>query len=671
MFKFDGIDLEMFVDVISIDTTLMSERKNDFIDPPSRSGRYYQDFKYDYKEITITFDIKADTEEDCKSIIDTISSVFNVSEEKELIIDDNGRVYLAIPDGKFSKEKITKGMRRIKMSFICPTPFSHNPEAKIFNGEKTLSVSNEGNTSTPAIINVDFERNATYCQIDGQNGKSILIGQYPSLTKPKQEESTTIVYEPCETTENFVSVTGEVDAKRTITGTIQPNDGGTSWCIQASDYGSGDNWHGPALRYNLPSNVTDFECSMYFYHDSKGKLKYNEIGSTDKTKTTKYKVTATTVKLKEKRLSKSKTLLSIKKGVYLTPLKVNEQEVTNGWIKTTYNNKTGWVKISTGLSKITTTTATYYTKQAASLRVSGSKKSKLLATIPKGTAIIVYPKITASKGKWTKATYQGKNGYIYTDYIIEGDKVQIDTDQEIDAAEDKIGLLECYGLDQAGNKLFKVMLCDENEWYEATYPFVQVGNTEFLKDKDFSVPEAKTTTVTNVSDDSLTVSTKTLRSGKYGNWNEFKGHFTIRREKNEWYAEVIKYNSEGEIEKTLPSEVIKSDKFPTGDLNHIVVYFGKYADKDVVDTMTFNRLVITKLNEVNQDEEQDIIIFKEGDELKVDFANNEVYINNVKNMEHVDIGSKFFEIPPGDFDLRISSDANITSSIIYNERWLD
>ena len=77
------------------------------------------------------------------------------------------------------------------------------------------------------------------------------------------------------------------------------------------------------------------------------------------------------------------------------------------------------------------------------------------------------------------------------------------------------------------------------------------------------------------------------------------------------------------------------------------------------------------LIDVVKDEEQDIIIFKEGDELKVDFANNEAYINNVKNMEHVDIGSKFFEIPPGDFDLRISSDANITSSIIYNERWLD
>lgn len=116
---------------------------------------------------------------------------------------------------------------------------------------------------------------------------------------------------------------------------------------------------------------------------------------------------------------------------------------------------------------------------------------------------------------------------------------------------------------------------------------------------------------------------------------------------------------------------MKNDKFPIGDLNHIVIFFGKYADKEVVDTMTFNRLVINKLNEDGEDEDQDVIIFKEGDELKVDFANNEVYINNVKNMQHVDIGSEFFETPPGEYDLKIASDGDIASSIIFNERWLD
>ena len=76
------------------------------------------------------------------------------------------------------------------------------------------------------------------------------------------------------------------------------------------------------------------------------------------------------------------------------------------------------------------------------------------------------PKITSSKGKWTKATYKGKTGYVYTDYIIEGDKVQIETDREVNTAEDKVGMVEGYGFDQAGNKLFKVMLCDENEYFE-------------------------------------------------------------------------------------------------------------------------------------------------------------------------------------------------------------
>lgn len=86
--------------------------------------------------------------------------------------------------------------------------------------------------------------------------------------------------------------------------------------------------------------------------------------------------------------------------------------------------------------------------------------------------------------------------------------------------------------------------------------------------------------------------------------------------------------------------------------------------------MTFNRLLIKKLSETTQ-EDTDIIRFKQGDELQVDFANNEVLINNIKNMEYVNVGSSFFEIPPGSFTMKISSDASITSSIIFNERWLD
>lgn len=663
MFKFNGIDLESFVKVISIESTLLSNRNNTFLDIPSSHGEIYKGFKLEKKKITVSFDVKENNFEDYQSTIDTLSSIFAVDDEKELIISENKRIYLALPDGEIKRKKITKNMERFEINFICSIPFSHCPNAKIYNGEKILSIKNEGNVSTPAILDVSFNENATYLQVDSPFGESILIGEYPKLENEIVEKTSIVAEENCETTANFVYVNGEVDAKRSVSGTIQPNDGASSWCIQASDFGNGENWHGPALRYNLTSNVEDFECIIDLNHDSSGKINYNETCDTNESSTVKYKVTITSINMRQSRTTSSKVLTKVPKNTYL-----NVIQVVNGWLNTTYNGKTGWIKISAGLKKATFTTATYYTKQRVSLRASGSKSSKLLATIPAGTAIIVYP--TQKSGNYTKAEYRGMSGYVYTSYIVEGDKVTIENDIEVDTAEDKLGIIEAYGYDQLGNKLFKFMLCDENEYYESTYPLVQIGNTTFLEDTSFNVPEPKTATKIEGFNDNLTVKTTTLRSGKVGNWNEFAGTFIIKREKNEWYAEILKYKN-GVLEKSLKSQRMKKEGFPEGSLNHIVVFFGKYADKNVVDTMTFNRLVVKNLNQLEENTDKNVILFKQGDELKIDFSQNEVLLNNVKDMTNVDIGSKFFELEVGEYDIRLSSDADITSSIIYNERWLD
>jgi predicted phage tail component-like protein len=660
MFKFNGIDLELYVKVIEISKPMLS-RTNYFKENPSRHGTSYQGYKYNDKDIEVKFDIRGNTDTEVQNLADSLCSIFDVDEPKELVVDDNKRIYLAIPNGDIDQDKIAKGIRRIKMSFSCPIPFSHNPNAKLYNGEKTIDIINEGNVSAPGIVNVAFNGDATYCQIDGDDGKAVLIGEYPSLMNTKVEISSVVVDENCETTSRFVSVSGEVDANRSITGTIQPNASGSSWCIKASDYGSGEKWHGPALRYNLPSNVTDFDCKMELYHDSSGKLEYNETYSTEET--ARYKVTVSTINMRASRTTSSAVLTQMKRGTYL-----NIIQVVDGWLNTTYNGKTGWVKISAGLTKVTTVSTTYYTTNELNVRAGRGTNYRILTVIPKNTPIIVYT--NTKSGNWVQVKYNGVTGYVHTNYIIEGNKVQIDTDEKFETAEDKLGIVEIYGYDQAGNKLFKVMLCDENEYYESTYPLVQVGNVYFLQDFSFSVPKPKQSTTSSGSDDNLTVTIKNLKSGKYGNWNEFKGYFRIVRDKNEWYAEIVKYNSSGNIERTLQSKRIKSENYPTGALNHIVVYFGKYSDKEVVDTMTFNRLLIKKLSETTE-ENTDIIRFKQGDELKVDFANNEVFINNVKSMENVNVGSKFFEIPPGTSTLKVSSDASITSSVIFNERWLD
>lgn len=317
-----------------------------------------------------------------------------------------------------------------------------------------------------------FGGDATYCQIDGEDGKAVLIGEYPSLMNTKVEISSVVVDENCETTSRFVSVNGEVDANRSITGTIQPNASGSSWCIKASDYGTGEKWHGPALRYNLPSNLTDFDCKMELYHDSSGKLEYNETYSTEES--SRYKVTVSLLNMRASRTTSSAILTQMKRGTYL-----NIIQVVDGWLNTTYNGKTGWVKISAGLTKVTTVSTTYYTTDELNLRAGRGTNYRILTVIPKNKPLIVYT--NTKSGNWVQVKYNGITGYVHTKYIIEGNKVQIDTDEEFETAEDKLGIIEIYGYDQAGNKLFKAMLCDENEYYESTYPLIQVGNVYFYK----------------------------------------------------------------------------------------------------------------------------------------------------------------------------------------------
>lgn len=665
-YKYNDItfsDLEGF-GVVGIEMSAIPPSENNSIDVWGREGEIFNGEKKKVRDIKFSFNVqcynKDDYEETCQAILDA----FDVDEPKAFYIESEEKFIFCKPDGDVNlgdvvvKDNVQYAEGEVKL--IAYDPYFYS-EAKIFEGNKDLIYINEGKKPCPAVIEVNIEdTEARYIQVNDNNSNAILLGSYPELTIPNKEEKTDIIDEDCETKTNFVSGS-VVDENRTVTGGLDKtsiNDGGFG--IVANDFGSGDKWHGPCIRRNLGEQIQDFEVSGYMYFDSTGRLEYNETCSTDKVSTTKYKVTAKTIVMKEKRLSSSKTLRTIKKGTYLQP-----NEVTNGWIKTTYDSKIGWVKIANGLKKVTTTTANYYTNKTASLRASGSKKSKLLKTVPAGKPVIAYP--NSISGKYMKCKYNGVNGYIYTEYLTKGSNVTIETDEDIVIAENQLGLLEISGFDINNNKLFKFSMCDDNEYYESSYPTVQIGNNIFLKDDKFKVPDPKIKTTAEGSDDKLTVKKELLNSGKYGNWCEFKGHFTIKRESNKWYAEVIKYK-DNSIVKTLTSKVTTDNKYPNGKLNHIEVFFGQYADKEVLTTMSCNRLLVKRLNDIDQ-EEVNVNIFKQGDKISIDTLNERIFKNDELFMENIDVGSNFFELDVGENSLRISSDSNITSSVIFNERF--
>ncbi|MGL5693726.1 MAG: distal tail protein Dit [Peptostreptococcaceae bacterium] len=299
------------------------------------------------------------------------------------------------------------------------------------------------------------------------------------------------------------------------------------------------------------------------------------------------------------------------------------------------------------------------------IRKDRTTNSAKVGSIPKGKEVTV---TDISKG-WGKVTYGGNTGYSSMDYLkLKSSKNSLKA--ETPSAENRLGRLELYGFDVNGQKLFKFVLRDSEKWYEYTQPEVFIGNKLVLSDNK-PAPKPKTA---KVKDDNNKLVTKTVDSGRFGDWNEFYGNFKLRRKKGsngkyQWSAEVNKVK-DGKTIKTIKTNTLSSEDYPKGELNHVVVWYGQFKDDPVVDTMSITDINVKRLNKlpsqpVNQK------IFKAGDEVTIDCVENKVYSKHDDYIKHIDIGSEFFEVVDGTSEIICISDDNsidVEASIV--EKWL-
>lgn len=685
MLLFNNIDLEQIVKVISIETTLMSDRENFDIDIPSRNGKLYNGFQYKEKEIVIKCDIKRNSEEEYRIAKDELSNALKVEEPKELYIDDSGRFFFAVSEGEISLERICEGFYRLKITFICYDPYAYNEEAKQYDGGRLVVCSNEGNDITYPIIDIGISKPTHFIQVENiSNKKKILIGQYPQVGKNTVKDRTIVLQDACESTTDWIPGSTSVDTGRSANGTLSVTATGAG--IRAGDYGSkstGATWYGTSARKNLNTQIEDFFVEVNMSHNSTGISGDPTVGKEDNetatsgSKTTYYQVTATSLNVRSGAGTSYKRIGSLKKGT-----KVYPSTISKGWAKITYNGATGYV-YTTYLKKYvsdTTATATkknFMANKNTAIRSTYKLSATNKCTIGKGKIVRCYtnskyldPTDTEKKRYYYKLAekYNNQDGYVLIDDLTDMGNVAYEYEVQPETADDKTGLVELYGYTVNNEKLFRIGLYDDNEWYEFTYPLVQVGSQDFLKDKTVA-PSPKTKTTIEGDSNKLTVTKDTLLSGKYGDWNEFYGKLIIMRKNNKWSAWIFKIK-DGTTTKQIANVAKQVNGGPTGNLAYIVAYFATSADSaEKASGVSLSHVLVKNLNPVNRST-QNVTVFEQGDNLRVDCYNNMVYLNN-KPCYDIDIGSQFFPLEVGDNAIKISSDdTDISTSVIYNERWL-
>ena len=678
---FNGYNLHDYFRILEIKRSILPSVTNFSKEISGIDGEVYTGTKYDTRKITLSCAIISRDKEDYLDTIKSISYMLGKSRDvcKLVLGDDDEIYYKARLEGSTDLEKI-RFAGKFTLEFVCFDPLGYSIESDNFtsNGGTTV-IENAGTTSAFPIINVAFNNDAHFLQATNEfDGRSVMIGQPRKISETKPVATGVVLNDSCETLTNWSTIGNIVDTGRTVDGNLIINEGG--WGITLGNSGNNANgWHGGGLRRQVGENLKDFRVEVKMTHSSRGDVDSMGGGSdADESTSGKYKITAEpSLRIRAGRGTNYKKLGNIPKGKIVTVTDIQKK-----WGKTTYNGISGYIYMDytqkqqeTSSTLPTTIQYKVNTKSGLIMRTGRGTKYKKILTIPYNTVVTI--DLNTVHGGWGQVTYKDKTGYCSTQYLTQITKVDTgaspfsSTDEKAPSIENKIGMLEIYGFDKNGTKLFKFQLVDEQKWYEYTEPVIQFGSKTMVED-GINCPAPRTETRTE-NDEKVTYE---VDGGTIGDWNAFKGWFTLERVTGAkgqqiWYAKVEKMGYNGKVLRMMESAKVSGD-FPTGELNNIVVYMGGYKDEALVDYMNVDEIKVTNLTNTTVDGDETVApLFVKGDEVLIDSTNQKVYKNGRLLMSKLDMTSRFFTSPSGVSKIICrSDDKEIDVATSIQKRWL-
>ena len=724
--EYNGIDLTDIVAVREVEIPSLPSISHSSIDMFERHGNLYNGLSYDNRDIRLVFIIQAKDPDDYEIYVNDVKRAFYTKEEAKLYCGDEKLYMWCVPEGELYINELGSYCAECEVNLIAYDPYWYKDEVNVVNNVTVIWDKDENGeikkdeNNEPIVkdyvmdnkftvetdcdipvypnISVGFTKATTFCQLENQTtGEKILIGGIPTIEGTITPRGEKILEDQMENggwnTSNL-----PIDDNRVIGGSFGRTDNGNGTGIYCKDFGSSSSsdgkWHGASCYKELGKPVKDFSVRVCMCHQSYGvngdpERPYSTDSSTSSSSgtstSTYYKVTASVGLILRKKASTSSTkLCTMPYGTKLTGT------VSNGWLKTSYNGKSGYC-YTKYLKKYTSTTTTsesatvknLVTNDVMAIRATPSKKATNKKSIPSLTCIRVYTdkKYEYKSGSYTyeyyklAVAYQGYTGYVlyrkkksddekWTVYLEKAEDFTVDYEEMPETADNKTGVVEIYGLGAGNTQLFKLSMCDDNEWYEFTYPRITKNGSDFLIDKTVA-PDPKT--VTTKGDNNKKVDT--LLSGEYGDWNDFYGALGIERQNDVWTAYVQKIKG-GEVVKEIKSKSVTDTKNSGINLERLVIYMGTLGDAEDVASMSVTYVNVKTLTEIDDTKIYNFEEFEEGDVLDIDCSIPSVRLNNVDCSELIDIGSQFFALEPGENNIKIASNDSPSVDITWNDKYL-
>lgn len=621
--------LSDYCTILNVKRSVLPNRSNFSKQIPTMNGSYFTGSKYSERIITLEAAIFATKKEEYALKVGKLAEILDVKSPTQLIIDDEPyKMYYAVLDGSTDLSKFAQ-TGRVNLTFLCNDPLAYSMYWNTYEPSTSgiFTVESYGTADTYPLIDVDFRNKGCFFQLTNPQGQTVLIGQPKDSTKPSKPVTDVLVNDNCESS-GTVSALSEslLDSNRLVTGQYGVGHNGTG--LVCTNFGTGQEgkWTGAAFRRNIGQNVGEFEVTVDLVFSSQGK---NYVAPKPEPPVPQPKPPTPP--------SKPPT------------------------------NTTKPPAQSLGTYKVVNCGGLYINRDA-------NPNSPLYPMAP-GT--LIYP--TEIKNGWAKHTHSnpwntftGWSSMKYLQKVSNSGKSLAKADVREIYAEDQLGLIEIYGFDQNGAKLFKLEMSDTSEFYEYVDPKLYIGNSLVLHDGK-NTPSPRKTSVT---ENGKTTQTE-MASGVFGDYNDFNGQLIIRKEKSStgkelWSCEVRKLVNGKFVRGMATSNSLTNSAYPKGDLNYIGVFIGQHGTKPPTSVMAVTNIKVRKLNmKTDQTTTDNLQIFENGDHMQIDFASGLVTLNDEPILSKIDIGSEFFTIPSGRSQFIFKTDAANTSAVCgFQDRFI-
>ena len=259
---FNGIDLDQeLTDETGSFTTLTVNGRNNTnsrinsFSVPGMDGAHEEGNTLDAKTINVRFRIKDKTNEGFRERLNRLNALLSGSKQVLEFTDEDAIFFATVSSVEMPDEESNDLIGNI--FFYCSDPYKYGPELEATFPSDAVTVTNNGTAPAKPIFELDVNEPTTFAMVS--NGEEyLMIGRAVNIEEDEPFNKYELVYST-----DGSSTTGWTSGSAVDGGVVAGTMGTTGTRFEASSYGTGTRWHGPAIKQSLPEVLTDFRMNAF------------------------------------------------------------------------------------------------------------------------------------------------------------------------------------------------------------------------------------------------------------------------------------------------------------------------------------------------------------------------------------------------------------------------